>query len=706
MRLSLTTSFRDLRSSSDVRIRLMAATRGFLGAGLPFLVLNFAGLESASIFALLGGLNTAIADAGGEYRSRLFGMSLVLFVMPVVLFCGMQVHTSWLQAILLCLVAILGGFARALGATGTSIGLVGGIVFLVGTQLAAPPAEAISRAMFYAGGAAWAIAVSLLLWWLRPYRRIRQEVAGCLEATAHLLEVSSRRRAGGQRGQDRDRIVAEDYRRVRQTIEQARLSIGELQSAGANDKVIADLIIILRASSRIAALGIGLREMRHTAHAEDVSDEALGWLDEAVKAVAQECRTLAEDLLTSRHEAEAASLFDGLDSPYQAPGDRSESPQLQQMIAVPYRMRQHLSDALEVLGRLLDTPPRVPPILPTRRPAQILRSTLATLGAHLNGRSLIFRHALRVGVATGGGIIIAHRLQVPHPIWIPLTTLVVLQPNFGGTWTRAIGRTIGTIIGAVLAGALLLTLPGSLTIALAIAFLTFAAFLFFPRKYATGVVFITALIILLLSEVTPGEWTNVIGRVIDTLIGTGIALAVGFVLWPIWDRHQMPEQIARALRRLKDYSEALLTLLATGTSGNDQSLPELKRQVEIEITNTDAMFQRIRLEPRASRADLYRHFALLTQMQRLHRHLTALSSTMEIDPGPRPAFEPAAKTVPPALAALATAVEKDQAPEGPDLIASSIRTPSAQTTETRAAPTERLVDRIVSDVDALRTIGR
>ena len=152
MALTLT-SARDYLSSSTGRMRTVAAVRGFLATGVPFLVLNAFGFQAATIFTLLGGLNTAIADSGGEYRSRLFGMSLVLFVMPVVLFCGMQISEPWLQALMLCVVAILGGFARALGARGTSIGLVGGIVFLVGTQLPAPPAEAVSRALFYGAAA-------------------------------------------------------------------------------------------------------------------------------------------------------------------------------------------------------------------------------------------------------------------------------------------------------------------------------------------------------------------------------------------------------------------------------------------------------------------------------------------------------------------------------------------------------------------------
>ena len=697
-------SLRDYLSSSTGRIKIMAATRGFLATGVPFLVLDAVGFQAATIFTLLGGLNTAIADAGGEYRSRLFGMSLVLFVMPLVLFCGMQIHEAWLQALMLCVVAILGGFARALGATGTSIGLVGGIVFLVGIQLPAEPAEAMTRALFYAGGSAWAIAVSLVVWWLRPYRRIRQEVAGCLEATAHLLDVSSRRRSGEPRDRDRDRIVAAEHQKVRQTIEQARLVIGELSTTGANDKVVADLIIVLRATSRIASLGISLREIRITGPKLD--EAALAWLDDALKRVAAACRALAQELLGVHQATTLPVPFEDEARSYRPQDGSPTSEHLRQLLDMPDRMRVHLGDALEALDRLTDGRPRGPHLLPTRNPAQILRSAGRTLQAHLSTQSLILRHALRVGVATGAGIIIAHRLGLPHPIWIPLTTLVVLQPNFGGTWSRSVGRTVGTIAGAALASGLLLALPGPLAITIAIALLTFITFLFFPKQYQLAVTCLTALIILMLSRITAGEWSNVIGRVVDTLIGTSIALAVGFALWPIWERHQMPEQLARAMWRLRDYAAALFGLLVAGKAPDGPTPVDLKRLVEIEIANTDAMFQRMRLEPRASRPQRYRSFALLTQIQRLHRHLTALAATLEIDPQPHPAFTPLAASIPEAITALAQAAEKDQVPSEEEMQAIMAGSLIERTDEERTAPMSRLVDRILSDVDSLRTIGR
>src|SRR6185312_6240661 len=54
-------------------------------------------------------------------------------------------------------------------------------------------------------------------------------------------------------------------------------------------------------------------------------------------------------------------------------------------------------------------------------------AVLAALRPHLSPRSAVFRHAFRVATVTAAdtGIVAAYRL--PHGIWLPLTSLVILQ---------------------------------------------------------------------------------------------------------------------------------------------------------------------------------------------------------------------------------------------------------------------------------------
>ncbi len=65
--------------------------------------------------------------------------------------------------------------------------------------------------------------------------------------------------------------------------------------------------------------------------------------------------------------------------------------------------------------------------------------------------SNIFRHALRVSIATLAGYIISRYLSVGHSYWILLTIIVILKPTYSLTQKRNYQRLLGTAIGALLA---------------------------------------------------------------------------------------------------------------------------------------------------------------------------------------------------------------------------------------------------------------
>ncbi|MBS1656087.1 MAG: FUSC family protein, partial [Bacteroidetes bacterium] len=73
---------------------------------------------------------------------------------------------------------------------------------------------------------------------------------------------------------------------------------------------------------------------------------------------------------------------------------------------------------------------------------QVLRDNLSI---HSN----IFRHALRVSIATLAGYIISRFLSVGHSYWILLTIIVILKPTYSLTRKRNAQRLWGTASGAV-----------------------------------------------------------------------------------------------------------------------------------------------------------------------------------------------------------------------------------------------------------------
>jgi uncharacterized membrane protein YccC len=234
---------------------------------------------------------------------------------------------------------------------------------------------------------------------------------------------------------------------------------------------------------------------------------------------------------------------------------------------------------------------------------------LTALRTQLSLQSAIFRHALRAAVAAAAGTAIMIKFDVPHGIWLPMTTLVVLQPEFGGTLSRAVQRTIGTAAGAVIAGLLLAGLHGTLALEFSVVILLFAALFVQRRRYGLGVTFLTPLIVLLLATSIGDPWT-------DKIAGAALGIIAGYLLWPQWERERIPAQLARAIRANLDYMVQVFAALG-GATVPSEWMGELRRRAEIATGNAEAGFQRLLSEPRIQRGRIARSFALVTYIQRL-----------------------------------------------------------------------------------------
>src|SRR5258708_21611287 len=68
---------------------------------------------------------------------------------------------------------------------------------------------------------------------------------------------------------------------------------------------------------------------------------------------------------------------------------------------------------------------------------------------NLSFQSSTFRHALRLAASTALAGVIASAFHLTRGYWIPITVVVVLKPNFGGTLHRAVQRITGTVAGVL-----------------------------------------------------------------------------------------------------------------------------------------------------------------------------------------------------------------------------------------------------------------
>jgi uncharacterized membrane protein YccC len=112
------------------------------------------------------------------------------------------------------------------------------------------------------------------------------------------------------------------------------------------------------------------------------------------------------------------------------------------------------------------------------------------------------------------------------------------QVRFGAT--RAVQRVLGTFVGLGLFALVLLWNPHNVVLALFLMVLQFAVELVVVRNYGLALVLITPLALVIATQGASVDVGQVVGeRVFDTVLGSGIALAVLFVSWLITRRRAL-----------------------------------------------------------------------------------------------------------------------------------------------------------------------
>ncbi|HEX5464517.1 MAG TPA: FUSC family protein [Burkholderiales bacterium] len=701
---ALVNRIRAYLGSGANQIALSGAVRGTLSTAVPLIALQAAGLGTAGLIAAIGGLQTSMSDTGGAYRRRLTVMLLNTLLAPIGLFIGSQVREVWwLAALIMFWVASVGGFARSFGQTGTSLGLNFGIVFLVGMLHPTPALEGLREAAFYASGGVWTIVVALIFWKLRPYRRLIQEVAGCLIACADLVALIADRGVERPRPGRRERAIARRHHAVRTAIEQASAALGDVRSGIAGKSpVIEQLLVFIRAASRISAAMLSLHHAAATGQ-QPLEKPVARSISDTLMQLERVCRALYATLLAGHGEIRTDDLRRSL-AALEALQRQSPAMALEPALAALRQAQRHVQAAIEALSQLHGLHYRLPGLLPPLR-ANAARINLAAVRAQLTLNAIPFRHGLRVGVAAATGTAIFTYFKLPHGIWIPMTSLVVMQPDFGATLERAVGRGGGTIVGAFFASILIFVLHRTTTLDVAIVVLTFLTFLLIRRHYGIGIVFLTPLIILLLDVFAPGDWRNIGYRTLDTVLGAVLALVAGYALWPSWQRLQLPDYLARAVTANRDYLHAVLAAAASGDT-QASAVIQLRRRAEIETGNAEAAFQRMLAEPGNRRRSISNVLVLTTYLRRLCQHTTALAIQLDGSPAPEVKLDELTASLDDLLTHIARALADGHGTTPATAAVSAEihrRVHDAQPAETAAGHPllPLLLDRIVSDINSL-----
>jgi uncharacterized membrane protein YccC len=218
-----------------------------------------------------------------------------------------------------------------------------------------------------------------------------------------------------------------------------------------------------------------------------------------------------------------------------------------------------LRDALAALARTIawtpGTPPEPAPRTPLRERA---RAVLGTLLDRLLGGRLAWTWTIRLMACVGLAAVASEVLPLQRSYWVVLTVAIVVKPDNGSVFARAVQRGIGTIVGVVLGAVILAAVPHGPWLLFPMAVLAALQPYGRLRNFGLGATFTTPLIVLLIDLLAQAGWRLPEQRLVDTLLGCAIVLLVGYATWPSsWHAH-LPAQFAATLRDFCRFMEAAL----------------------------------------------------------------------------------------------------------------------------------------------------
>jgi uncharacterized membrane protein YccC len=535
---------RELTRLRRSRLALAAALPSAAGYTVPLVAGLATGHVADGLTASAGALIVGFANLGGPYRVRSGTLLAATAAAGLAALVGGLAGPDTAAAIAaMSGWGFAGGLLVALGTRAAFVGLLSTWALLLASDLSLHGTAVLRAAGLITAGGAVQTVIAVAAWPLRPFAAERRAVADAYRALAV-------------------------YARAPGT--------ATLYSATAALATAAETVA--PGTAPAAPRGL-LRAQTEQAEWVRVELTALARSDAPGSGPTRQAAARALDVVAAG--GDLAPALAGLRHSAQGIGDPAARRQAEQLTAW-----------ITAAGR--QSRRGVPRPVPRPRPLRALR-------AELTWNSSVFRHAARLSAALVVAGIVYRGLSLGRGYWVPLTVLMVLKPDYGTTITRGIARAAGTMAGVIMAWlAVTLFSPPADAIVVLLALLAGVAYAVFPANYALFSLLL-AVLVALLAEFSGGSPVGVLlDRIIDTAIGTAIALGA-VLLWPTREAPHTLDGLTAYAAAEGEWLDAILTAYADGDA--TQALRATRLAARHARTLARAAVERSLSEPRRRRPD-------------------------------------------------------------------------------------------------------
>ncbi|MEU1508052.1 FUSC family protein [Kitasatospora sp. NPDC005748] len=573
-----------------------AVVRAAVALSAPLAVGLAAGQPQYGALASMGALSGVIGDTADAYRMRVYNIAVPQLFGAVGVTLGTLVYgEGWLAVVVLTLIALVSGMISSIGSVASVSGLLLLLNAVVGAGLPMPAPWWKPPLLLLLGGLV-VLALTLFAWPLRGGVPERTAVAQTYRTVADFL------RAAGTPAHDERRLAVTHSLNRSYDMLLAHRTRRHGRSPGLT-RLLAQLNAVI--------------PVVEAASAAKLRPASLGPLPDAYQAAA---RALADTVERGRPgEPHTLDL-----PPPTGPSERAVDQALRYAAAVAGEPAPDPFGGADRLGR--------PAVLHVRA----RRTARAAL---LSGAS--WRYGLRLALCIGVAQTLVSVIAVPRSYWVALTVTFVMKPDFGSVFSRAVLRAFGTAVGLLIAIPVLAEVPRGWWDVPTIALLAMLIPAFSAKGYAFQTAAITPVILLLSDLLNHQGFRLVAPRLYDSLIGCGVSLIAGYLLWLESWHTRIGDRLADAAADTAAY----VRLAFDADPGRDQSARlRHRRRLYRDLSAVRSEFQRALTEPPPTGARAAAWWPLVIAVERIVEATTATRVRIDHGVPPPPAAEVAAIT--------------------------------------------------------------
>jgi len=510
-----------------------AMAQAVIAIWVPLAIGMAAGNRSLALLPALGALMSIMVDQGGPYASRFRRVaSAALWGGAPGLVIGSLIHgRGWVAVGVLVAVAGVSAIIARLGSVGSTTGLQ----LITYCAVSVGPLGALRpwwhTALEFVAGVAWALLLLVPGWLVAPRSPERRLVAAVYHDFAAALRAIGTDEIGAAR-----RVLITSLNAAYDALLTAR------SASGGRMRSSEYLVAILNASQPMTEAATALRA---------AGERPPPWVSDTIDRLADE--------ISGHTECSDLPII---------PSNWSTSPGA-----------LALRDSMVGLSRVIcgNWNPGVPSGSGPGRArvsaglAERLRARAFRTAEQLAGGRTGWTFTIRLMSCMAVACVLSEVLPLQRSYWVPLAVAVILKPDYGSVFARAVQRALGTVVGAILGAAILAVTPFGPWLLLPFGVL--AALLPYGklRNFGLSATFLTPLVVLLIDLLHASTWRLAADRAIDTVLASVVVLLVGYAPWPeSWHAH-LPGKFAATIQVICDYmDESLVTAWVPRQPGQPQ----------------------------------------------------------------------------------------------------------------------------------------